>query len=687
MPDSPRNSRVPSAPTERKLAAIMFTDIVGYTALMAESEERGLRVRERHRSLVRPLVEQYHGDSIEVRGDESLSVFPTALDAVNCALAIEEQLRDDPELNLHLGIHLGDLVLQGGEVSGDGVNIASRICSLSEGGGLCVSGEVYRSIRNQAGIEAVPIGEHELKNVPEPVAIYAVSGRAAPPRPVSRTAPGTRLAVASSLRWAVPAFAVIAIGVGWWLYRPAAELPPIRSIAVLPLENLSGDPEQEYFADGMTEAVISEFAQIASLRVISRTSVMQYKGIRRHLPEIARELNVEGIIEGSALRVGDRVRITLQLLDARNDHHLWAQSYERDMRDVLALQGEIARTVAREVEAELTPKEQALLRTARSVDPEAHDAYLRGTLLLAEVTPPDLFRAIQYFEQAVKLDPDHAEAWVGLADAYRTLGWGLGSLPPAEARPKARTAVERALDLDDSLARAHASLGDLLAHYEWRWSEAAEELRRAVELSPGDPIVNNRYGLYLSAVGRHEEAIRFHQKAVDSDPASLHFRFDKALALYHARDYERSTEEVLQILEVNPDFPFALFLLAALHARLGRDEEVFDLWIAWHRIMGRDERWRREFERGYSEAGLPGAYRYWLDAETERARAEHVDPWILAVVSNQLGDTDSALIWLERAYDAGSPPLGVVGVDPGWDPLRSDPRFQDLLRRIGFPES
>ncbi len=330
-------------PVERRLAAIMFTDIVGYTALMAESEEKGLRVRERHRALVRPLVQRYRGEAIEARGDESLSVFPSVLDAVNCGLALQAETRHEPELALHIGVHLGDVVLLQGEVSGDGVNIASRICALSDRAALYISGEVHQAVRNQPNFEATPVGEHQLKNVGRPVHVFRVHGEAgAPsPEPTSTAAPARG---------------------------------PIQSVAVLPLENLSGDPSQEYFADGLTEALIGDLAQIGSLRVISRTSIMQYKGARRPLPEIARELNVEGIIEGTVLRAGERVRITAQLIRASTDEHIWAERYDRDLTDVLALQSEVAEAVAREVEASLTPQERVRLAHVPVISPEAHDA-------------------------------------------------------------------------------------------------------------------------------------------------------------------------------------------------------------------------------------------------------------------------------------------------------------------------
>jgi adenylate cyclase len=252
--------------TERRLAAIMFTDIVGYTALMAESEEKGLRVRARHREVVRPLVEQHHGESIEARGDESLSLFPSALDAVRCALAIEARLEGDPELSLHLGIHLGDVVLQAGEVSGDGVNIASRICALSEAGGLCVSGEVYQAVRNQPGIESVSLGEHELKNVGRPVAVYRMAGKVEPPRVAED------LALPGMDELTVPGFGG----------APA--------IAVLPFDNLSGDPDQEYFADGIAEDLITRLSEWRGFPVIARNSSFVYKGQAVDVKRVSREL-------------------------------------------------------------------------------------------------------------------------------------------------------------------------------------------------------------------------------------------------------------------------------------------------------------------------------------------------------------------------------------------------------------
>ena len=688
------------------LLSLVFTDLGASTALkMQLGDHKAGELIQRHQERVRALTLETGGREVDTAGDGFFLTFETPSAAVTFALRLQQIHHDKPELpKVRVGVHLGEVSERPAPagaanplfIEGLAVDLAGRIQSLAQPGQVLMSQPVFDGARQRLRGQEIEreirwrsYGLYRIKGIEEPVEIReagfeGISPLKAPPD--SDKATRVRI-VGLPRRTALAAGLVLVAAVATWMLWPAPPLAPIRSIAVLPLENLSGDPEQEYFADGMTDAVISEFARIGSLRVISRTSVMQYKKARKPLPEIARELNVQGVVEGSVVRAGDRVRISLQLIDARDDHHLWAESYERDLRDVLALQGQIARSVARAVEAELTPGEERRLRTARVVDPEAHEAYLRGTLHVAEVSVPDAYKAIEYFDRAIERDPEYAEAYLGLAEAYRILGIGLGALPPAEAATRVRAATERALALDDSLARAHASLGDLLHYYEWRWVEAEEALLRAVELSPGDSTVNNRYALYLADVGRHEEALRFHQKAVDADPLHLHWRADKALALLFAHDYERAVEETLQILEVNPRFQFALITLRSAYMKLGRDDDAFDAWIALNQSIGRDEQWLEEFERRYREAGWPGAARYEFTDAIDRWETEYVDPALIAIVSSQTGDAETTFYWLERAYNARSPLLVHLGGFPEFDPLRSDPRFQDLLRRIGFPES
>ena len=412
---------------ERRLAAILFTDLVGSTALMARSEDAGLRAKRRHRELVREQVELFRGDFVEAPGDETLSIFHSAWDAVSCALAIEAST-DDQDFRLHVAVHLGDVLVEGGEVHGDGVNIAARLLRFSEGGGICISLEAYQAVRNQPGLEVTRLGARELKNVGRPVEILSLrradGTESASREPLQRKSSSwtsrRRLWLGASLAAAGALTAALA----WWppgnLGEEAREASkrPVRSLAVLPLENLSSDVDQEYFTSGLTEALTSNLAKLAAFDVVSRTSVLQYRRAPKSIPEIGRELNVDAVVEGSVLRAGEAVRITVQLIDARTDRHLWSQSYERNLTDVLALQREVAEAIAHAIRIEVQTGSDPPLRAERPVDPAAYEAYLKGRFFLRKVSRESHARAVRYFEEAVRIDPEYAPAWAGLSEGY-----------------------------------------------------------------------------------------------------------------------------------------------------------------------------------------------------------------------------------------------------------------------------
>jgi TolB-like protein len=485
----------------------------------------------------------------------------------------------------------------------------------------------------------------------------------------------------------VAILALAGIGVaGWLLLGGDFSRSPetIRSIAVLPLENLSGDPEQDYFADGMTEALIGDLAKLGSLNVISRTSVMQYKNQRKPLPEIARELNVDGIIEGTVMRAGDRVRITAQLIDARSDRHLWNDRYDRELSDVLALQAGVARAVADQIRLELSPGEQAALTPSRTVDPKAYDAYLRGLQLRGL---PRLVRswglpAIEQFERAVKLDPHFAEAWVELARARAILGNAGRNLRYRSQFPKAQEAVHRALEIDDRLGGAHALLGGIRLWYEWDFPGARRPFERALQLGPSDPGALNHYALYLLMVGRTEEALDLSERLLRVAPLDLFWRGRRIGHFYFARQYERAIEEFERAQELDPGFVEGGVWYSYL--ALGQFEEAHRAYIAFDEQCGAPCDWSREAqERGWAEGGWEGSLRAWLDAAT---KIEGHSPFFIGLRCALIGDADEAFTWLERGYRERDPQMIVLKAHPAFDPLRSDPRFDDLLRRIGFPE-
>ena len=459
----------------------------------------------------------------------------------------------------------------------------------------------------------------------------------------------------------------------------------IESLAVLPLENLSGDPTQEFFADGMTEALIADLAKIGSLKVISRTSAMRFKGVRKPLPEIARELRVDAIVEGSVVRGGDRVRISAQLIDARSDTHLWGESYERALGDVLSLQSEVARAIAGEVRIKLSPQaDQRLARTPR-VDPAAFEAYLKGRYCWNRRTEGDLRRAADYFRQAIERDPGYALAHVGLADAFNLQGF-LNVLPPGEAFPRARAAALTAVQIDAQLGEAHNSLAYARLYHDWDWAEAERGFRRALELSPGYSVAHQWYMNLLATQGRFDEALQEGMKARELDPFSVITTNAVGWMYFHKRDFERALAEMRIAMEIDPDFMIA------------------HVWCSWPLLeLGRYEEAISELERGVALAGdmsLPRAYQaYGLaragravearairTALVEQSATRYVSPYLLALIHVGLGEHEASLEWLERALADRSHWMTFLNVDQKLDPLRGDPRFEALRRQVGLAE-
>ena len=461
----------------------------------------------------------------------------------------------------------------------------------------------------------------------------------------------------------------------------------IQSIAVLPLENLSGDPSQEYFADGMTEALITDLGKIGELRVISRTSAMHYKGTRKTLPEIARELNVDAVIEGAVLRSGDRVRITAQLVQAASERHLWAESYERDLRDVLALQDEVARDIANDIKIKLTPQEQARLASGRPVYPEAQEAYLRGRYEFSKWTEEGLKKSVEYFEQAIQKDPAYAQAWAGLSDAYQFLGlWSFWS--PQVAWPKGKAAALKALELDETLSDAHVSLASVLWLQERSWSAGENELQRAIALNPNNASAHQAYGYQLSSVGRFDEAIAEMKRALELDPLAPNKHQSLAATLYRAGRYDEALQHFGEIPDPDANSERRHRFIGAIYERKGMQKEAIAEWLTAMRFAGEKDL-AEQVERKYVSSGYSEAKKTFLwgdikEKQKTRARSGFGQTAWIAADYALLGEKNKAFEWLEKAFQEGS--IGWdLKVSDHFELLRSDPRFQDFLRRLGLP--
>jgi TolB-like protein/DNA-binding winged helix-turn-helix (wHTH) protein/Flp pilus assembly protein TadD len=490
-----------------------------------------------------------------------------------------------------------------------------------------------------------------------------------------------------SLAWKISALMLLLLTASlaaWKLHSSNHTSPVIRSLAVLPLESLSNDASQDYFADGMTDELISDLGQISALRVISRTSVMAYKHARKPLPQIARELNVDAVVEGTVLRSGDRVRITAQLIEASSDKHLWSESYEGELRDTLALQNQVARAIAEQIRINLNPQELAALKTVKVVNPKAYESYLKGRYFWNKRTADGLKVALAYFNQAIEENPKYAEAYSGLADTYALLGdWQYAVMTPKEALPKAKAAATRALALDSGLGEAHNSLAFCLDGFDWDFDAAGREFRRAIELNPGYATAHHWYSWHLALVGNYDEAVVEMRKAENLDPLSLIINADLAELLVLAHSYDESIRQSRKTIEMDPNFALA-------HNQLGQaylqkrmlDDAVAELEKA-AQLSGGSPTIIANLARAYAASGKRDEAVKLLSELKKRSSPGYSRASEIAVIYASLGDRDQAMNWLERSYLERFNPGALLR--PGFDPLRSDPRFEDLVRRIGLP--
>jgi len=519
----------------------------------------------------------------------------------------------------------------------------------------------------------------EAESPSRPEILVAETGRASRRKVVWILALGTAAIVAS----------VFAFNVAQIRNRIFAEgVSPVRSIAVLPLENLSRDPEQEYFADGITEQLTTELAQISSLKVISHTSVVQYKGTKKLLPQIAKELGVDAVVEGAVQRSGEKVGINVQLVQAPTDRHLWATSYERDLRDVLDLEREVTHAIADEIKAKVTATEKARLASARSINGEAYEDYLKGRFLLAQFGEDEAKRAEGYFRRAIQKDPNSALAYAGLAEAYIELGqpWN-GGEPPKETLPKAKAAAKKALEIDDSLREAHAALAHVIELYDWDWQGAEKEYRRALELSPNDTTAHFWYSEYLAAMGRSEEAFAQSRQAMTLDPLDTAPVEELGFHLYTARRYDEAVRLLQDAFKKEPDYVWARADLGWVYEQKRMyPEAIAEMEKALQASDRKDESALASLGKILGESGRRKEAKRILNELTERSKRGYVSPYLISLVQVGLGENDEAIASLEKGYASRDQWMMYLKVDPKMDDLRADPRFKDLLRRVGLPQ-
>jgi adenylate cyclase len=652
-----------SVAMSRRLAAVMFTDMVGYTALGQRDESLSLALVDEQRKLIRPILVRHSGREVKTIGDAFLVEFASALDAVRCAYDIQRSIREfnfaqpqEKRLHVRIGIHLGDIVFQGdGDISGDTVNVASRIEPLADDGGVCFTRQVSESIKGKFDLEIQSLGEKSLKNVTDPIEVFKVV------MPWSLKDSGIGIAV--------------------------KELDSKR-IAILPFSNLSPDPNDGYFADGMTEELITTLAKIRDLTVIVRTSIMQYKNTTKRISEISKELGTGTIIEGSVRKSGDRVRITVQLLDSKTEGHLWAENYDNKIvSDVFDVQSKIAEKVAEELRVKLGGKEKDMLEVHPTSNAVVYTLYLKGRHFWNERTKESVEKAIAYFEESVRRDEKFAFGYSGLADCYMVMARNmLAEFGPSYEMAKGY--LNNALELDPNLAEAHATKASTLHYYDHDWEASEAEFRRAIEIKPGYSSAHQWYSHLLAQQRRLDEAGVQIRRAFELDPYSPSINHNVGAYYYFQGMYDKSIEQFNKIREMNTadlspfigpgpslirayvqkkEYENALSTVKALEALTKRPKQA-KLWkgyvLAAMGSMGEAEKLLEEVETNYS--------------------SENISPYEMGLVHFMLGDKDEGYSWLEVADSSHDGNVNMLALDVELKDLRGEPRYAAMLEKVGL---
>lgn len=640
---------------ERKLAAIMFTDMVGFTALAQKDEPLAMELLAQQRGIVRPFLAKHNGKEIKTIGDAFLVEFASSLDAVRCAFEIQKSLKEAnavlPEgkkLLLRIGIHLGDVMHSGADIAGDAVNVASRVEALAPAGGVCVTAQVYESVANKVGYVFETLGTPELKNVSRPIEIYQISDL------------GRRVNTPSEQQKGLPR----------------------DRIAVLPFVNISPDGADEYFADGMTEELISSVSRVRGLRVIARTSVMRFKGKDKPVAEIGKDLNVGTVLEGSVRKAGDKIRVSVQLVDTSSEEPKWSQEYDREIKDVFGIQSDIAERVAGALQ--VLAVSGGTVEKKQTYSPEAYVDYLRGRQLWNKRTKEGLTKAVEFFEKSLEVDAGYAKAFSGLADAYATLAL-LEFMAPADAYPRAKEAVEKSLSIDGRLAEAHTSLGLIRFQYDWDWKGAEEEFVKAIALNPNYAPAHHFFADYLKAMGRFDEALEEIRKAQELDPLSLAISAGAGHVLYLSRRYDEAIEQYRNAVELDPSFMQTHVWFGRPYLEKGMFAEAIAELETGVKLSGESTLALAMLGHGLASAGRTDEAMGILEKLRERSNREYVSSYWIAVIYNGMKDREKVRAWLSRAFRERSSWLVWANVEPRFAWLRDDPEFRSLMDAMKFP--
>ncbi|MEP7108191.1 MAG: tetratricopeptide repeat protein [Ferruginibacter sp.] len=640
----------------RQLAAIMFSDMSGYTALMQQNEQLAKDKRRRLKEVLETSVSVYNGKILQYYGDGALSIFNSAIDGVNCAVEIQQTLRQEPRVDLRIGIHTGDISIEDEAIYGDGVNLASRIESLAVPGSIFISEKVLDEIRNQENLTAREMGYFELKNVIRPVRIFAIDNK------------GLVVPNRDSLK--------------------GKTKQPTNRIAVLPFVNMSADPENEYFSDGITEELLNAITKVDGLQVTSRTSAFAFKGKNTDIREIGIQLNVDRILEGSVRKSGNRVRITAQLINAADGYHIWSENYDRNLIDIFEVQDEISSIIANKCRENLTAGEQEeTVVKVQTQNPEAYTIFLKGLHFHNKITPNDAKKAIECFEKAITLEPDYALAYGMAAAGYAFLG-ATGQMLPNEAFQVVHEYSDKALQLDSSLAVGYAAKGSAYLFYDWNWKEAYDSLLKALELNPASTGTHQLLSFYYMITGRKQEAVAIMEKASQVDPLSPIVNHYLAEAYLNAGRTDDALKQVEWLLDMYPQMRAVLELKGWCVGVKGDWKKAAEIFEEVHRLIKHPLKGLTPLGCAYAQLGEPEKA---LECIRKIGQRQVEEPGVvldadLAMIWWSLGEKDKAFHHLFQCVEKRMGPVAILIDHPLFKEASDDPRYQLLKEKLNLVE-
>ena len=636
----------------RLLAAIMFTDMVGYTALMQEDEQKAKQNRDR--KILQDSIATHQGKILQYYGDGTLSIFNSAIEAVNCAIKIQQELQTEPKIPLRIGMHTGDIVYDDEGVYGDGVNVSSRIEGLAISGSILISGKVFDDIKNHQVFKTVNLGTFDLKNVKKPVEVYAIGneGLAVPTQKEIQAKPKDKA----------------------------------KTLAVLPFVNMSPDPENEYFSDGITEELLNVMAQVDGLQVTARTSSFAFKGRNEDIREIGTQLGVKTILEGSVRKAGNRVRITAQLISVADGYHIWSETFDRQLDDIFELQDEIALKISNRLREKLTlvaGKDTLIKIPTQNI--EAYNIYLKGMFHANKWTVEDTNIAIDTFQKAIEMEPDFALPWTGLSNLHIYLG-ASGKRPPAEVYPKAKEYAEKAVQLDELSAESHGSLANVYFYYEWNWDKTMQSLDKAIQLNPNFANAYLLKAMVFNIKGNYNLSIATMRKSIQLDPLFAPGLFAYASILGMSGQFQEALDQYDKLEEISPHFPDAICHKGILYSALGNNEKAKDLFDEAVKVPGSEAFAYASLGNWYTDMKQPQKAEEYLEKLLEGERSMPGQPVMActALLYCVLDKPDEMFHYLNKSVEVKENFALFIRGFHAIGKYQSDPRYAELLQKIGI---